>query len=52
MVTNSFNDNKVSDDMTASNQTQLGLGYNRRHTEVADPNAVSGMCWVIIKYKN
>jgi len=50
MQTNTFNENTIGEDMAEANQTHLGLGIRRRPDEVAD-GFVSGMCYVLIKYR-
>jgi hypothetical protein len=50
MQTNTFNENTIGEDMASANQTHLGLGIRRRPDEVAD-GFVSGMCYVLIKYR-
>ena len=50
MQTNTFNENNTAEDMSESSLNQLGLGLRRRVEEVAD-GFVSGMCYILIKYR-
>jgi len=50
MQTNAFNNNSVSDDMSESTQSQLGLGIRNRQHEIED-GSMSGNFFILIKYK-
>lgn len=50
MQTNTFNENNAADEMDSASLNLLGSGLRQKAGEVAD-GFVSGMCYVLIKYR-